>query len=188
MKELSCPRAVGPGVTPDQRQALSSRQPRTLGGYDPSFTAGAIRSRQITGPTARRGSFSNRHHIAGVRSTTMMLVPFTYRAAVTPHSPFEKSYPTRSVSRSARAAWSWRSPLYLGGKRLRTVRLAVHREGHAARVLHLLGRVEHLDGQQVPHIVVVEDHSRLVFVLSATTPSRSVTVRVSISRLYSTFM
>jgi hypothetical protein len=110
MKKLSCPRAAGPGVTPDRRHALSSPQPRTLGGYDP-FVHGWAPSpppdHRADGPES---SFTNRHHIAGVRSTTMTLVPFTYRAAVTPRSPFEKSYPTRSVSRSARAAWSWRSP------------------------------------------------------------------------------
>jgi hypothetical protein len=42
--------------------------------------------------------------------------------------------------------------------------LPVHREGHAARLLHLLGGVQQLDGEEVASLVRVEDHPRLVLV------------------------
>src|SRR5262249_28203824 len=50
------------------------------------------------------------------------------------------------------------------GNAASTTRLPVQRKGHAPRLLHSLGRIEHLDGQQVARLVVVEDHTRLVLV------------------------
>jgi hypothetical protein len=121
-------------------------------------------------------------------STTITLVPFTYRAAVTLPRPSRNRTPPRSVSRSAlRRRVS--ALFFICGRQANNDREASHssrRSRSAAPAPVGTRRAARWTGGCPPHRS--RGTAGLSSSLSATRPSRSVAARVSVSPSYSTLM